>query len=55
MNPFFFGPRPQRQPLDQAPVWLWDPEMETYVLAREDVKWTEGAGPAPVVSPPERP
>jgi hypothetical protein len=53
-NPIFgIGPRPVRQPLSEAPVWLWDPELETYILAREDVEWTEGHGPVPVVLPPE--
>lgn len=53
MFPFF--PQPRRQPVHDLPVWLWDPELETYVLARDDVAWTEGPNPMPVVPPPERP
>lgn len=43
-----------RQPVEGAPVWLWDPEIETYVLVDERVEWTEGHGPEPVVPPPSR-
>ena len=41
-----------RQPVHNAPTWLWDPELEAYILIDENVEWTEGSGPTPLIQPP---
>ena len=43
----------KREPVVHGPVWLWDPEIEAYILVIEDVPWTEGSGPAPIALPPD--
>lgn len=44
----------KRVPVHHGPVWLWDTELETYILVDELIQWTEGSFPTPIISPPER-
>jgi hypothetical protein len=46
--------RRERKPVHNAPVWMWDEELETYILVNDDVGWTEGSYPEPLVRPPPR-